>query len=85
MKSEDLQSYIGKYTNGDKNFFITKKSNDLYFNFEDDRGNLTWKIHFITATNFCIIENNSDFNFVKDTNGKIIAFKWNDEIIKKIE
>ena len=85
LKSEDLQSYIGKYTNGDKNFFVTKKSNDLYFNFEDDRGNLTCQIHFITATNFCIIENNSDFNFVKDNNGKIIAFKWNDEIIKKIE
>ena len=85
IKDKDLQSYIGKYANGNKNFFVTKKSDGLYFNFEDDRGNLTWKIHFINSTNFCMIENNSEFNFVKDITGKIIAFKWNDEILKKIE
>ncbi|RTY78011.1 class A beta-lactamase-related serine hydrolase [Flavobacterium sp. LS1P28] len=85
IKDEDLKSYLGKYTSGDKNFFITKKNNGVYFNFNDDRGNLTWKIHFINTNNFCMIENNSDFNFVRNISGKIIALKWNEEILKKVE
>lgn len=85
IKDEDLKSYLGKYTSGDKNFFITKNNNGVYFNFNDDRGNLTWKIHFINTNNFCMIENNSDFNFVRNISGKIIALKWNEEILKKVE
>jgi CubicO group peptidase (beta-lactamase class C family) len=84
---ENVKDYLGKYKNGNNNFSVTKKGDEIYFNIIDNEywGNRTWKIHFTNDTNFFMIEKDSDFNFVKDTVGKIIALKWNDDVLTKIK
>lgn len=87
FKAEDLQLYLGKYRNGNNNFSVTKKGNVIYFNIIENEywGNRTWEIHFTNDTNFFMIEKDSNFNFVKDTSGKITALKWNDDVLKKVD
>lgn len=43
-----------------------------------------WKMHFTDYDNFFVTEKDNKFSFIKDISGKIIALKWNDDILKKV-
>ena len=88
IKDEDLKPYLGKYGSGDFIWSIIKKENDIFLNINNNQywGTCMWKIHFTNENNFFVSEKNCEFNFVRDTSGKITALNWNNEDkLKKVE
>lgn len=87
IDDKQLQSYVGNYVIGVNTWSVIKKDNALYLNIvnNDYWGDRLWKIHFVTDTNFFVTEKEVNYNFIRDDSGKITAFKWNEELLKKKE
>ncbi len=77
-----MMGYLGKYKIENDTLSVIKKSDGIYLDIGD---NTQWKIHFSDNTHFFVFEKVIDLNFETDDMKKIIGFKMNKQMAKRIE
>lgn len=86
LKNAELQTFLGRYGSGNYIWSIKEKDNGIYLSINDNDywGTCMWNMHFTDYDNFFVTEKDNKFSFIKDISGKIIALKWNDDVLKKV-
>ncbi|OFY39093.1 MAG: hypothetical protein A2X18_09375 [Bacteroidetes bacterium GWF2_40_14] len=68
-----LYSFVGSYTRKGQQLTITKTNGNLFLHF----GDMVWKMHFTSDTEFFVFEVKTDFKFLSNTQGAITGFVFN--------